>query len=60
MKAAVKAKKETPKKLAVAAVKAETLKGKGLKKKKLNLKFFIDCTHPVEDGIMNPADFVRY
>ena len=28
------------------------------KKKKLNLKFTIDCTHPVEDGIMNPADFV--
>lgn len=35
------------------------LKGKGQKKKKLNLKFTIDCTHPVEDGIMNPADFVR-
>merc|ERR1711973_654495 len=42
------------------AVKAETLKGKGMKKKKLNLKFTIDCTHPVEDGIMNPADFETF
>merc|ERR1711911_276876 len=39
LKTAVKEKKE--------AVKAETLKGKGMKKKKkLNLKFTIDCTHP--------------
>merc|ERR1719419_844421 len=51
LKTAVKEKKE--------AVKAETLKGKG-KKKKLNLKFTIDCTHPVEDGIMNPADFETF
>merc|ERR1711973_1030821 len=53
LKTAVKEKKE--------AVKAETLKGKGMKKKKkLNLKFTIDCTHPVEDGIMNPADFETF
>merc|ERR1712007_333141 len=36
------------------------LKGNGQKKKKLNLKFTIDCTHPVEDGIMNPADFETF
>merc|ERR1711973_232330 len=52
LKTAVKEKKE--------AVKAETLKGEGMKKKKLNLKFTIDCTHPVEDGIMNPADFETF
>ncbi|EFX69928.1 hypothetical protein DAPPUDRAFT_61794, partial [Daphnia pulex] len=33
---------------------------KGYKGKKLNLKFTIDCTHPVEDGIMNAADFETY
>lgn len=53
LKAAVKAKKETPKKLESLKVK-----GKGYRGKKLNLKFVIDCTHPVEDGIMNAADFV--
>merc|ERR1711936_1373460 len=36
--------------------------GKGLKKlgKKNQIKLFIDCTHPVEDGIMNCADFEKY
>ena len=35
-------------------------KGKGGKggKKKPSLKFTIDCTHPVEDGIFDVADFV--
>merc|ERR1740128_69289 len=56
LKAAVKDKKEAPK----VVVKGETIKGKGLKKKKINLKFSIDCTHPVEDGIMNPADFEAF
>lgn len=28
------------------------------KKKKLNLKFTIDCTHPVEDGILDMVSFV--
>jgi large subunit ribosomal protein L22e len=27
------------------------------KKKKQVLKFTLDCTHPVEDGIMNAANF---
>ena len=29
-----------------------------VKKKKTSLKFTIDCTHPVEDSIMDCADFV--
>merc|ERR1712083_1069210 len=28
--------------------------------KKNEIKFVIDCTHPVEDGIMNCADFEKY
>merc|ERR1711930_29187 len=37
-------------------------KGKAVKKlgKKSQIKLFIDCTHPVEDGIMNCADFEKY
>merc|ERR1712113_787526 len=39
----------------------QKLKGKGGgKKNKLSLKFVIDCTHPVEDGIMNCQDFEKY
>ena len=38
----------------------QKLKGKGGgKKNKLSLKFTIDCTHPVEDGIMNSQDFEK-
>merc|ERR1712087_479341 len=33
--------------------------GKG-KKKKTSLRFQIDCTHPVEDGIMDVANFEKY
>lgn len=37
-------------------------KGKGIKKlgKKNQIKLFIDCTHPSEDGILNCADFEKY
>eukprot|EP00088_Acartia_fossae_P008959 TRINITY_DN1431_c0_g1_i4.p2 TRINITY_DN1431_c0_g1~~TRINITY_DN1431_c0_g1_i4.p2 ORF type:complete len:139 (-),score=66.47 TRINITY_DN1431_c0_g1_i4:146-562(-) len=37
-------------------------KGKGVKKlgKKNQIKLVLDCTHPVEDGIMNCADFEKY
>lgn len=28
------------------------------KKKKTTLRYMIDCTHPVEDGIMDVANFV--
>ncbi|XP_076471410.1 large ribosomal subunit protein eL22-like [Babylonia areolata] len=33
--------------------------GKG-KKKKTTLRFQVDCTHPVEDGIMDVGDFEKY
>lgn len=33
-------------------------KNKSGKKKKVQLKFSIDCSKPVEDGIMNVTDFV--
>merc|ERR1712168_71227 len=37
-------------------------KGKGVKKlgKKNQIKLVIDCTHPVEDGIMDCADLEKY
>merc|ERR1712128_228145 len=42
----------------------QQLKGKGKAVKKLGkknqIKLFIDFTHPVEDGIMNCADFEKY
>lgn len=41
----------------------QALKGKkGVKKlgKKNQIKLVLDCTHPVEDGIMNCADFEKY
>merc|ERR1712083_865136 len=36
--------------------------GKAVKKlgKKNQIKLFIDCTHPMGDGIMNCADFEKY
>lgn len=30
----------------------------GSKKKKSTQKYTVDCTHPVEDGIMDPGNFV--
>ncbi|KAK9890053.1 hypothetical protein WA026_008859 [Henosepilachna vigintioctopunctata] len=36
------------------------IRGKGQKKKKVALKFSIDCTHPVEDSIMDVANFETY
>merc|ERR1712036_163084 len=41
---------------------AQKLKGKGGVKvsKKSQLRFAIDCPHPVEDGIMNCGDFETY
>ena len=39
----------------------QALKGKKSKvSKKSALKFNIDCSHPVEDGIMNAGDFETY
>ncbi|CAG2164042.1 unnamed protein product, partial [Oppiella nova] len=34
--------------------------GKGGKRKKLQLKYWLDCSRPVEDGIMNASDFETY
>jgi large subunit ribosomal protein L22e len=50
-------------KKASGAAKKQTLKGKGGKakvSKKSALKFAIDCSHPVEDGIMNSGDFENF
>ncbi|KAJ8929363.1 hypothetical protein NQ314_017944 [Rhamnusium bicolor] len=50
-------------KAAVPATKPQAkkpqIRGKGLKKKKVALKFVIDCTHPVEDSILDVANFER-
>ncbi|KAK6965047.1 60S ribosomal protein L22, partial [Biomphalaria glabrata] len=34
--------------------------GKGGKKKKTTLRYTVDCTHPVEDGIMDATNFEKY
>merc|ERR1719168_297227 len=36
------------------------MSGKGGKKKKIALRFTVDCTHPVEDGIMDVTNFEKY
>ncbi|KAG8306991.1 60S ribosomal protein L22 [Homalodisca vitripennis] len=68
-KAAVPAKKPAAaqKKAALHAVKKppqgmkkQSIRGKGQKKKKVSLKFIIDCTHPFEDNIMDVANFEKY
>ncbi|XP_039961124.1 60S ribosomal protein L22 [Bactrocera tryoni] len=40
--------------------KKNVLRGKGLKKKKVSLRFGIDCTNIAEDNIMDVADFEKY
>ena len=40
-----------------APAKGRPAKGKG-KKKAETVKFIVDCTHPVEDGLMQASDFV--
>jgi len=42
---------------AVVKKGGKSASGKG-KKKKVVLRFVLDCTQPVEDGIMNVGDFV--
>ncbi|KAF7281313.1 hypothetical protein GWI33_004873 [Rhynchophorus ferrugineus] len=57
-----------PTKPAVAAGKAslktapkkQQLRGKGIKKKKVTLRFVIDCSHPVEDSILDVSNFEQY
>jgi len=34
--------------------------GGGAKKKKTTIKYIVDCTHPVEDGIMDCANFEKF
>ncbi|XP_045138383.1 60S ribosomal protein L22-like isoform X1 [Portunus trituberculatus] len=51
---------KSSKKPQVPAKKGKGVKGKGRKGKKLQLKFHIDCRQPVEDGIMNAADFETF
>jgi large subunit ribosomal protein L22e len=45
---------------AKAQPKKQQIRGKGLKKKKVALKFMIDCTHPVEDNILDVLNFEQY
>ena len=53
-------KKPGTKKVPKNAPKGVAKGSAGGKKKKSTLKYTIDCTHPVEDGIMDPANFVRF
>lgn len=46
-------------KKAKGPAKKQVLRGKG-QKKKVSLKFTIDCTHPVEDNIMDVGNFVSF
>ncbi|KAK3800422.1 hypothetical protein RRG08_052805 [Elysia crispata] len=39
---------------------AKVSSGKGGKKKKTTRHYMIDCTHPVEDGIMDATSFEKY
>uniref|UniRef100_A0A6M2DG13 Large ribosomal subunit protein eL22 n=1 Tax=Xenopsylla cheopis TaxID=163159 RepID=A0A6M2DG13_XENCH len=48
------------KKNPVQTGKKQQLRGKGLKKKKVSLKFTVDCTTPVEDNIMDVQNFKKY
>ena len=49
----------TTKKSKGPTIKKQALRGKG-QKKKVSLKFTIDCTHPAEDNIMDVANFEKY
>merc|ERR1712189_113278 len=48
------------KKMVVGAVKKAAAKGKGGTKKKIQHKFILNRTQPVEDGIMDAANFEKY
>merc|ERR1712098_498106 len=45
---------------AMAPIQKKQNTGKGGKKKKQVLKFTLDCTHPVEDGIMDISNFEQF
>merc|ERR1712012_418966 len=44
----------------MVARRAPVAKAGKPKKKKVSLKFSLDCSHPVEDGIMDIANFNQY
>ncbi|KAL6425473.1 hypothetical protein ACFW04_009568 [Cataglyphis niger] len=48
-----------PAKKTKGPAKKQVLRGKG-QKKKVSLRFTIDCTHPVEDNIMDVSNFEKY
>jgi large subunit ribosomal protein L22e len=39
---------------------SQVAKAKKITKRKQTLKFTIDCSQPVDDGIMDAASFVRF
>uniref|UniRef100_A0A8D0A949 Large ribosomal subunit protein eL22 n=1 Tax=Sander lucioperca TaxID=283035 RepID=A0A8D0A949_SANLU len=43
-----------------SARKKQVVRKQGGKRKKQILKFTLDCTHPVEDGIMDAANFEQF
>ncbi|KYM92090.1 60S ribosomal protein L22 [Atta colombica] len=48
-----------PAKKTKGPIKKQVLRGKG-QKKKVSVRFTIDCTHPVEDNIMDVNNFEKY
>lgn len=50
--------KPVTKEVKKTAPKKQTLRGKGLKKKKEHLRFGVDCTNIAEDNILDVSDFV--
>ncbi|KAK9528552.1 hypothetical protein VZT92_012705 [Zoarces viviparus] len=44
----------------MAPIKKQVVRKQGGKRKKQILKFTLDCTHPVEDGIMDAANFEQF
>ena len=46
--------------MVVGTAKKAAAKGKGGTKKKIQHKFILNCTQPVEDGIMDAANFEKY
>jgi len=52
--------KGSPKPTAGKTTGRPPTKGAKAKGKKPTMKFFIDCSHPVEDGILDPSSFERF
>jgi len=53
-------KQPRPKKVSAKGGAPKALPGGGGKKKKASVKYTVDCTHPVEDGIMDCGDFEKF